>query len=77
MYRVKVLDRTMLRGPKIFYDSVYFAENKQKQFKDSKNLCESNQILEFCRQGSPSVVLINPIPGVLHCPFSMLRCAVL
>lgn len=44
--------------------------------KQQKWICESNQVLEFHRRSSLNVVLINPVPHVFQCPFSMLRCAV-
>lgn len=49
-------------------------ETKSTQ-KQQKLICESNQSLEFYRRSSLGVVLINPVPRVFQCPFSMPHCA--
>lgn len=59
------------------HDSAGPTEKKLKSTqKQQKLIRESNQVLEFYRHGRLSVVLINPVPRVFQCPFSMLCCAV-
>ena len=42
--------------------------------KQHKLICGSNQVVEFYRHSSLSVVLINPVPRACQRPFSMLCC---
>lgn len=42
--------------------------------KQHQLICGSNQVVEFYRHSSLSVVLINPVPRAFQCPFSMLCC---